>query len=381
MYDPHKLETDSQGILDELVRYHSGRLHEFEKRREMHRKAQGMDGSYDLTRLLSGMLENQVSRLSPYEKACSDRIAERLRKAPEPGYAYIPVSPLSSFNRRDLTAGIAGAGGYLVNSDENPGNLFIGTLLTKSVVSNLGIEKLSLQGNAAIPKVVGNISTTWLSSESSQITEGNLTFGTGVGTPKSIACYAQASDRLLKQTTPGAQDFILKELGRAAAAALDSAVISGSGASGQPLGIMNTSGIGSVTGTSLAFTGVLDMMAGVEDANALIDTARTGWIVEPTVARLLRAREKSTGSGFIMNGNEISGHPALSTNSAPTSSLLFGDWSSVVLVSWDSLQIGADPFGVSSELFKAGLVSLRAIWSVDLIVLRPSSFCKSESIS
>ena len=45
--------------------------------------------------------------------------------------------------------------------------------------------------------------------------------------------------------------LVMNDLSKVVALALDGAAINGSGASGQPLGILNTSSIGAVSGTSL----------------------------------------------------------------------------------------------------------------------------------
>ncbi len=86
MFDGRNLEPDSKAILDELVNYHSSRLHEFERRRQRHLRAKSMDGQYSLTRLLNGLFEDRVAHVAPYEHACSQKIEEVVGKPPEPGF-------------------------------------------------------------------------------------------------------------------------------------------------------------------------------------------------------------------------------------------------------------------------------------------------------
>lgn len=379
MYDQRSLEPDTKAILDELIDYHSSRLHAFERRRQRHLVAKSMDGEYSLTRLLHAMRVDRVRQDAPFEYSCSERIAEKIGRLPNPGYAFIPVD---SFNQRDLVTAIAGAGGYLVSEELAPGDTFVGALLASSVAVSMGISRLGLMGQAAIPSVTGGISTYWLPAEATAITESQFTFGLGVATPKSVGAYCELSGNFLKQTSPAAQNFVLSEMGRAVAAELDSKIISGSGASGQPLGILNTSGIGSVTGTSLAWGGVLDAIKTAEDANAIVTPERAGWAIAPDAARLLRARERATGNGgFILGDNGIAGYKTMTSNSVPAGTAIFADWSGALILSWGILEIGSDPYGVSSALFKTGMVGLRALWSCDIILLRPKSFVKVTGIT
>jgi hypothetical protein len=63
--------------------------------------------------------------------------------------------------------------------------------------------------------------------------------------------------------------------------------------------------------------------------------------------------------------------------SRPAATLIFGDWSSVLVCSWGVLEIGVNPFAN----FPAGIHGIRAIWSVDVIVRYAKSFCVSRSIT
>ncbi len=373
--DPHSLSFDSQGILDELVLYHRGRLFEFEKRRERHARAKNQDGNYSLVRLLNGLREDRVGHVAPFEQACSDRIAETVGKLPEPGYRYVPIE------RRDLTVGTAGAGGFLVSQETAPGDLFVGYLNANMVMTRLGISRVSLIGSGGIPKISTQISTYWLSTEGTVITESQFGFAIAAGTPKNVGGYAEVSDLLLKQTSPAAQNFVLAELARATAAEIDGKGLQGSGATGQPTGILNTAGIGSVSGTSLAYAGVLDLIKAIEDKSGIVDPTRAGFVVAPDTARLLRAREMASGSGMVMTANDLAGFPAFPTKSMPNASLMFGDWSQVVLLDWGALQIGTDPYGVNSALFKTGQVGIRSLWSCDVVVLHPESFAAAITIT
>jgi hypothetical protein len=52
-----------------------------------------------------------------------------------------------------------------------------------------------------------------------------------------------------------------------------------------------------------------------------------------------------------------------------------------MMLEWGQLEIGADPYGANSALFSKRLIGLRAIWTVEALVLQPKSFVKVTSIT
>jgi HK97 family phage major capsid protein len=329
------------------------------------------DRDYSLIRLLDGLSAHAVQRLAPHEYECSQRIADALGRAPHPGHAFVPVD----LDQRDLTVGVGSGGGYTVQTETAPGNLFLHYLHASSVLTRQGVSRLAMQGNASVPSVSGTATAGWLSTEGSTLTESQITFALSAATPKSVGCYVEASRLLLTQAGTFANDFIMRILGRAVAAEVDQKFLSGTGASGQPTGVLNA-GIGAVSGSSLAYAGILDTVKTVEDLSAIIDPTKAGFVVAPDAARLLRLREKVAGSGTIMTANDLAGYPAHVTKSIPDASLIFADWSQLLQLEWGQLEIGADPYGANSALFTKGLVGLRAIWSVDCLILQSKSFVK-----
>lgn len=373
------LSQASQAILNEMTAYHADRLHHFQDRASRRSRARHMDGEYSLTRLLNAQRDDRVRQQAPYELAVSDRIAEEFGERAKPGFAYVPYErPLHT---RDLTTAVTSAGGALVATTVGPGDLFIGALLASLPEARMGMPIIGLKGNAIIPRVSGTITTYWLSTEATEITESQLEFAIATATPKNVGAYCEVSGQLLKQTSEAAQRFVWNETGRAVGAAVDSAIVSGTGLAGQPLGILGTTGIGSVAGAAITWPGVLDIIYEVENANALVDPRRGGWLMPPAIAKILHGRERAAGSGFIIDDNRMAGYPAAATNSVPADTILFGDWSGVALLEWGALQIGTDPYGVNSTLFRSGLVGLRAIWSIDVVVLRPASFAQGTEVS
>lgn len=374
-----QLDSDLETLRQSLHGLDDDRIYAIQKKRDRRSVALEMDGKYSLPRLLYALFEDKVRQNAPYEGACSDRIAEEVGRQPRPGYQFVPVELPS--NRRDLTASVAGAGGYLVDTQVAPGNVFASYLFAFLNYVRLGVTLLNLTRNASIPKMMGTVTAGWLTHEGQSLTESEMTFAVAASSPKSVGAYTEASRPVLLQTSEAAQTFIFRAMAMATAAEVSARLITGSGAAGQLTGLLNVAGVGSVSGGSATYGTVLDAIKNVEDASAILDPTKTGFAVSPTDARLFRARERATGSGMIMTANQLADYPALVSKAVPNGSMVFGDWSQLVLLSWGILEVGVDPYGVNSNLFKTGMVGVRSIWTCDSVVLHPESFQKITSIS
>lgn len=285
-------------------------------------------------------------------------------------------------SQRDQTAGTANAGGYLVGAASLPGDVFADALRASSVMLALGVQQMPLgPGNQSIPRG-GDATAVWLSSESATFTKSDVTtYGAVALTPRHVGAYLQASRNWMKATTQAAQDFVVRSLGAVVAAGVDKALIAGSGSSGEPQGLINATGVGTASGATMTWTKAITCINTVETANGIKNANTTGWAVAPDAALILRGRERATGSGFILDAGRIDNRPAVVSASVPAGTAIYGDSSQILLGTYGVLEIGTDPYGVSSALFKTGLVGIRAIYSCDAGVLRGESFSKLTSIS
>lgn len=325
-----------------------------------------------------------------YESECSAEIAKRLGKVPETNKFYVPYEVqkrnvansleqlVAILAKRDLTVGTAGAGGYLVET-QNLG--FIELLRNMSVMYAMGATRLTgLQGNVTIPKQSASGTAYWLSTEATAITESQQTFVQVAMSPKSVGGYTEISRQLLLQSNPSAEGLVMSDLAAVVGLAIDLAGLAGTGSGGQPTGIINTAGIGAVTGTSIAYAGILEFLTDTFGGNALFDSS--GYVSTAAVAALLMARVKfsSTASpiweGSLTNGR-INGYRAMASNQVPSANLLFGDFSKTVIGEWGVLEIEVNPFAN----FPAGIVGVRAMASVDVAVRYPTAYSLATSVT
>ena len=331
---------------------------------------------YSVTRAIRALVDRDWSAAG-FERECNAAILKRsgLTEAPNGGF-YMPYD----VQKRDLTAGTGSQGGFLVDTQVLGGS-FIDLLRNRTLVGSLGATMLTgLQGNVTVPRQTGANTAYWLSTEATAITESNAVFGQMSLTPKNVGSYQEISRQLLMQSSPSVDMLVMNDLTRVLAIAIDAAALEGTGASGQPTGISATAGIGSVTGTSLAYAGIVEFQSDVAGGNALADNC--AYVTTPTVAALLSGRQRFTSTdtplweGNILDGN-MAGFRARSTLQVTAASMVFGDFSQVVIADWGQLEIALNPYAN----FAAAITGIRAIQTVDVGVRYATAFSRATSIT
>jgi HK97 family phage major capsid protein len=182
--------------------------------------------------------------------------------------------------------------------------------------------------------------------------------------PKIAIGLIQASRQFMQQADPDA--WIRRGLLIAAGMIADQAVLNGTGADGQPLGLMNTPGLSTQSGTSLGWAGVLHMKKLAADAN--VKDGSISFVSTSAVRELLEARERATGGGtFIWENDRIASCPAFATTDMPTAAMLAGPMAEVFFGLWGAgMRVEVNPF--APALFKSGVVQIRVVLECDVAV-------------
>jgi HK97 family phage major capsid protein len=236
-----------------------------------------------------------------------------------------------------------------------------------------------LTGNVPVPATSATSTVAWLTSEAGSTSPSTPTLAVtpAIMVPHIAVGCINLSPQFLRQAE-NADAFVARELTNTGAALIDAAMLNGPGSSGAPKGVNNMTGVGSQSGTSLAWSGLLAMKANAATANAQDGTI--SFIGTPAVRQLLEARERASGNGgFIWQDNAIASCRAFASTSMPSGTLLCGPFGSVVIGFWGlGLTVDSDPY----TNFQSGIVTFRIILAVD-IALRcaASAFTKSSSIT
>lgn len=332
--------------------------------------------NYSVLRSIKALADGNWAQAG-FEKECHDAVLKRagLSEAPNNGF-YVPYE----VQKRDLTAGTPANGGYLVATDNLASN-FIDLLRNRSVLAQMGAYMLTgLVGNVTIPKQTGAATAVWLANEATAGTESQPVIGQLALTPKNVMAYTEISRQLMLQSSPAADGIVMNDLAQVIALGIDTAGLSGSGAAGQPLGITGTAGVGSVTGTTLGYAGIVEFQTDVAQANAL--ALSSGYVTTPTVAGLLKQRQRFASTdtpiwqGNILDG-EIEGFKAMSSMQMAAASMIFGDWSQIVIGEWGMLEIALNPYAN----FTSAITGIRAIQTCDIGIRVPGAFSLATSIT
>jgi HK97 family phage major capsid protein len=218
-------------------------------------------------------------------------------------------------------------------------------------------------------------------SESGGPSESQPSFVQLALSPKTVAATTEISRKLLMQASVGVESMVNSDLAAVVGLAGDLAGISGSGASGQPTGLDNVTGVGTVSGSSLGIAGLLEFQTDVAAGNVM--PARGAYVTTPAVAALMiqEVLYANTASpawvGNIWSGS-ILGFPAFSSNQVGSAVMYFGDWSKMVVAEWGTLEIDTNPYGSG---WGAGTIAVRAIYSMDIGVRYPVAFSRAGSIT
>lgn len=307
---------------------------------------------------------------------------------------FIPLSLRSRGQRAPIATAAdslaAAAGGAVVDTTLMP---LIEILRNKMMTRALGARVLSgLTGNLSFPKQIASAVLSWVAENSgTDVSESDLSAFLGSVTmgPKSAQATTAVSRQLLAQGSEDVEMLIRDDLAAINALGLDLAAINGSGASNQPRGILNTSGIGDVAGGTNGLAPGWGHIVNLETEVA-IDNADLGSLAYLTNAKVrgkLKQTEKASGTGqFIWekgaNGfGELNGYRAAATQQVPgnltkgtasgiCSAIIFGNWNDLMIGEWGVIEIIADPF----TLKKQGMIELTSFMMADVAVRRAESF-------
>lgn len=329
---------------------------------------------------LANPTDRRAQENAAFEFECSRAAAERTGKDAQG--IIVPVDVL----KRDLTVGTATAGGNTVSTDLLAGS-FIDLLRARAVMMQLGTSLTDLNGNIAIPRMTGGATAYWV-AESGAPTESQQAFDQISLTPKTVGAFTDISRKLMLQSSMDIEALVRSDLATVLALEIDRAAINGSGASNQPTGILNTSGIGAVAGgtngLAPAWSHIVDLETEVAQDNA--DLGRLAYVTNAKVRGKLKQTEKASSTAqFVWDGMSLNGYQSLVTNQVPSdldkgtstgvcSAILFGNFADLLLGFWGGLDITVDPYTASTS----GTIRVVALQDMDIAVRHAESFAAMQ---
>lgn len=321
-------------------------------------------GSVSVVKVLKAQMEGRSldGAEAEYAKEAEQRSGRKAEGA------FVPFKSLEKRANTTVTAP------ELIGTDHRA-DQYIGPLRESLVARALGVRVLSgLVGNVSIPKFGSGLETGWI-TEGQAVPEGVMSFDSITLTPRHVGGKTEMSRQLLQQSAPGIEQLVREDLSFLIAKQIDRAIINGSGAAGEPRGILNTLGIqtADMPDTWLEVLAMLQKLDDVEIANGR-------WLTTSTIRTLLAGTEKvaGSGSGFLYQGGSLADLPLTTSKNVPEKKLILGDFSQVLLGVWSEVDLLVNPF--AEPAYSRGGVQVRAMATLDTAVRYPQGFVVATGV-
>ena len=312
---------------------------------------------------------NQIASgkgLQGVEKEISDATAKRVGRDAQ-GF-FVPNAVAS----RALTANTGSEGGFTVATEQGS---MIELLRNKSKVAGLGARMLTgLVGDVAIPKHTSGATAEWL-GETETASNSQQAFGQIKLTPHRLVATTPFSKQLVAQSSIDVEGFVREDIARVISIAKDLACINGSGANGEPKGIMNTDGInaGVTFGGAPTWADVVQFETDIYTDNA--ESENMAFLSTPGVQGKWKTVERasSTAKFLLDDDGRANGYNFEVTNQVPSNKVIFGNWADLVMGDWDGYDIVVDPYSLASS----NQIKITVTVMCDMAVRHPVSFSVS----
>jgi HK97 family phage major capsid protein len=283
---------------------------------------------------------------------------------------------------RDMQSSIFAQGGALV-----PTNLVVPVielLRNVAVLPQVGIRTMAgLTGNIVIPRQDAP-ATAYCVPEIGQLTASQQVLGQIAMSPKRVGSTEVYSKQLLLQSTPDAEAFIRDDHLKMLALKKDYLGLNGQGANSEPLGVMNTPGIGAIIfGGTPTYKQMIAMETTLRTLNVVGDLAYVstpsakgdlkGVAEALTGATTIGGRQNAIWQGGGVEEGTVNGYLAIDSNQVPNNQMILGQWDDLIEAMWGGLDVVVDIF---TKAAYGEIVITFNLW-LDYAVRHPQAFIVS----
>lgn len=325
-------------------------------------------GQYSLMRAIQNCIHTGKRSPGGFEGEVSQEVAKRDLHRQGEGF-WIPADVMVGLGRgtstrntlqRDSNVTSATQGGNLVQTSlVTP---VIEILRNRMVTARAGVQTLSgLSGNVAIPRQTGAATAYWV-SEQGTLTKSTQTIDQVSVSPKRVGAWNNYSKQLLLQSSVDVENWLRDDLMKVLAIKIDYTILEGTGAN-TPTGILNTSGIGTVTfGAAATWAKVISFETEVATDNA--DMGSMAYVTTPATRGKWKGTVKVANTASFLWENSlpqafmgpapdygvgntvpgvVNGYAAYASKQISSDYVAFGNWSDAVLCVWGGLDVVVDP--------------------------------------
>jgi HK97 family phage major capsid protein len=319
------------------------------------------------------------------EREMQGELAKRAGKA-----AQGLLIPMEIFERRVITSTLpaGGPGSNLIATDLR-GDLYFDTLRNAMRVQALGSTVLGgLVGNIDIPGLKASATSGWV-AENTALTASDAQYRKISMTPKHAGAITELSRNMLQQTSPDIEALVRADFAMILAQAVDTAAIAGTGTGAQPLGILNSAGIGSVAlgtnGAAMTIDTTADLIGKVAIANGPA-TSRgflTNEKVQTAAMKLKDGQGRPFGLPSVFQNERVEFSGNVPSNLAKgtgtnLSALIYANWADLIIGYWSAFDLLVNPYEATA--YAKGNVQVRAMLTCDVAVRYAESFAAAKDV-
>jgi len=333
---------------------------------------------YSLLRAIRALAGLGSRAEAALEFEASDAVARSLGR--ETQGVYVPWDVMANGERRDITVGTEGVD-IVATEFQPPIDLLRDRLVTRAAGATV---LTGLRGDVQFPRLAGGATGAWV-AEGAAPSETTQTFGQVKLSPKQLAAFSDITRQTLLQASFDVEAMVRSDMTAALATEIDRAALHGTGASNQPTGVINQSGVGVVSiganGGAPTWAHIVALEEQVAIANA--DVGRLAYITNPKVRRKLKATSKAGTEAIFVWGDgdtPVNGYRALVTNLVASnltkgtgtnlSAVFFGNWEELLIGIWGDIEVIVDPYTASTT----GTVRIVTLANADVGVRHGGSF-------
>ena len=327
---------------------------------------------FSFAKLIGGLMKGNVAKFAPLEYEMCSAAAGTMD---------------SAVVTKDMVTTVDSLGGFIVPNQVMSAQI-IPLLQAAVTVYEAGTQRMGgLSGSPVqIPKITGATTAYWL-GEVEAVTSGDMSFGQIDLYPHDVFALCTLSNRLIELGAPSAEQLVRTQLARDIGLKIDQAVYQGTGATGQPIGILNTSGVNTVASVgalnlAAAYGKMIDMETELLKDNAQ-SVGEFVWALSPTNFQLLRQQQDLVSSSvnvqpknrpFIDAGKieRILGHRYVVTTQMVDTKIILGAFASSMVAEWGTMVLAASREGTN---FTKRQTQILAGMTVDVGVRYPEAFC------
>ncbi len=225
-------------------------------------------------------------------------------------------------------------------------------LRENAVYEQVGATVLNgLSANTEIP-VVGANNAAYATAENADGGDVGAQFSSLTLSPKRISGYVDLSKQLIVQTGSGAEQAIIRDLGRSVADAVNSAMFAETNVTGADTALFNVTGVNNVATTAFAAGSVLGDLLAMEQkvAESKGLAGNLAYVTNPALMPDMKKASLVTSVSAAMQGMDFNGYKTIFSNGCAKDAsnsdvvTIFGDFSKLMVGHFGGLDITVDNF-------------------------------------